>query len=93
VVHFGIDHPDPLLTEPVIKPVDIGLVAGDVLRREQHRIAFLQFDSRVGSTGDPGQRRPALALAAGDQIEQVLARNIAHPVFRHHGWKIGQQPG
>ena len=38
-------------------------------------------------------RRPAFPLAAGDQIEQVLARDLADPLLRHHGRKIGEQAG
>ena len=73
VVDLG-DHLDTLAHELVVQVEERALVAGDDLRAEDHRVAGVQPDPGVLAGGDAGEGAARLALAAGAQIEDAVAR-------------------
>ena len=80
---------DDLDAEPgqrVLQPADRLFVAGDDARGKDHDIARLELDSRMVVAGDAGQRRARLALAAGADHQDLVARNVGRLV-------LGQERG
>ena len=67
------DHLDALAGELVLDPADRDLVARDLLGGEHHQIAALEAQL-VLAEGDPGERRARLALAAGGDDHDLVAR-------------------
>ena len=55
---------------------DRPLVAGDHAAGEHHRVALAQRDARMRVHRDARQRAARLALAAGDQDQQIVVRDI-----------------
>ena len=76
------DDLDALADQLVVQVVERALVAGDDLGAEDHGVAGLEPDPRVLADGDPDKALPRLALAAGAQIEHLVARQQRRPRAR-----------
>ncbi len=70
------DHADAALGERIHDADDVVLVAGDGARREDDDIALGHLDARMVVEGDAGERGARLALAAGEQHDDLVARQI-----------------
>ena len=73
----------PRSTERVHDPADRDFVAGDLLGREDHRVALDQLEL-VAAERDPRQRRARLALPAGGDDHHLVARQ-AHRLVEADG--------
>ncbi len=58
--------------------------------REHHRVALAQCDARMRVRGDPRQRAARLALAAGDDDEQIVVGIIVDLVFGDERREVAQ---
>ena len=63
---------------------------GMTRRGEHHRVALAQCDARMGVHGDAGQRAARLALAAGDQDQQVVVRDVVDVVLAQERRDAGE---
>src|SRR5438270_7443635 len=72
--------------QSVVQPPDRLLVAGDNARGKDHDIAFLEYDIRMVVARDPRQGGARLALAAGADQQDLVARDVA-------GLVLGQEAG
>ena len=73
-----------------MQPADRLLVAGDDARRKDHDIALFERDVGVVVAGDAGQRGARLALAAGADQQDLVARDVAGLVLGQKARHIGE---
>gem|GEM_PF-4242171 len=83
------DHVDAPCGELVLDAADCDFVAGNLLRREDDQIAALEGQF-VLAEGDPGQRGAGLALAAGGDDHDRLARQLHRSIEVNHIRKISE---
>ena len=84
-------QPHAAAHQVVLHRADRPLVAGDHARGEDDRIALAQRDPRMVVARDARQRAARLALAAGDQDQQVVVGHVVDVVFgqeRRQGLQI-----
>ena len=84
------NHLNPKAHQLIMQPPDAVFVARNHAGREDHRIAFAQGQVGVVAVGDPGQRRPGFALAAGTDKHHLVVGDMAGALFADEGWNIAK---
>ena len=77
----GVDDFGPGPEELVDDPIDRCFVAGDRRGRDDDRVAGSDRNFAVVAVGDPAEHRHRLALAAGDDEDDLVVR-VGNGVFR-----------
>ena len=75
--HIAVDDINTLFREEVVEAINLFFVARNGFGGKKDRIALTQLHSRMGSTGDAGERGAPFTLTAGDKVEQRLRRQVA----------------
>ena len=72
----GVDHLDAGAQQPVDHAVDVALVAGDRVARQDHRVVLADLHPLVLATGQQRQRRHRLALRTGGDDAHLAGRVV-----------------